>query len=58
VASQATVVSNPEREATGFAPVWSSRKQPVPYVFLLCPGATAALAEQRRLLVACDSPRS
>ena len=34
----AIVVSNPWREATGASPVLSSRKQPVPYVFLASPG--------------------
>jgi hypothetical protein len=36
---QAMVVSRPCPDATGSPPVWSSAKQPVPYVFLALPGS-------------------
>ena len=51
------MVSSRWREATGSAPVWASRKQPVPKVLLTSPAREAALAQGRRLLVAghpCD----
>ncbi len=34
----AIVVSSPRVDATGAGPVFSRRKQPVPYVFLAAPG--------------------
>ena len=38
----ATVVSRPSLEATARSPVFSSAKQPVPYVFLAMPGSMHA----------------
>ena len=50
--SQATVVSRRLREATGAAPVFRSRKQPVPYVFFARPGRSQACPKR----AACWSP--
>ena len=51
----ASVVIKPRRDGTIRPPVWASRNAPVPKVHFAWPGADAALADQRRLLVAGDS---
>ncbi len=49
---QATVASSPPLEAIAVAPVFMSRKQPVPYVFLAIPGSKQAWPKS----AACWSP--
>ena len=50
--SQATVVSSPSRELGARSPVFSSRNEPVPYVFFDIPGVKQACPNS----AACWSP--
>src|SRR6266545_598844 len=53
--SHASVASRPAAERAIVDPVFTSRKQPVPYVFFASPGAKHGLAEERGLLIAGDA---
>ena len=57
---QISVVISRFSESTNCVPMFCSRKQPVPYVFLASPGRDAKLPKQRGLLIsgnACDLGR-